>query len=131
VDGDRRPATGQLGRAELALLSLGQRAKRGGGRLERDADLDVDPLGTELVVAAVRWPGRIDAHVAEAIGDVRQVGGEERGEVHLRQRLPDAHRRRRLGRELVNFGLDHPDSYLLGCVRGLDSSTHHRPPERH
>jgi hypothetical protein len=67
----------------------GRRAEA--GAWTGDADLDVDALRPELVVAAVRRPGRIDAHVGEAIGDVRQMGVEERGEVHLGHWLRDAH----------------------------------------
>ena len=54
-------------------------------------------LRSEGVISAVRRTGRLDAHVRQPVGDVRQVLVEERGQVHFAHRLRDADGGARLG----------------------------------
>jgi len=74
---------------------------------DRDADLNVDPLRAELVVAAVRRSGGLDPHVGQPVRDVREVLVEQRGEIELAHRLRHAGSRRRLRGQLADLGLDH------------------------
>ena len=95
------PANSSPGSASSGELRVEAR------RAHRDADLDVDLLGTELVVAAERRPRRLDAEVGEAMRDVRQVLVEQRGEVHRFHRLGHADGGGRLRGELADLGIDH------------------------
>lgn len=106
MHGDRHLATRELGCADLTDCRLRQWPQRRHRRIDRDADLDVDVLGAELVVAAIRRAGRLDAEVRQAVRDVREVLVEERCKIQLLHPLGEAHGGR-LQSHLANVGFDH------------------------
>ena len=74
-----------------------------------DADLDVGPLGAELVVTAIRRPSGRAAEVGEPVRHIRQVQVEQCPEIKVFERMLDTHRDRRRGGQL-------DDARIAGCL---------------